>query len=132
MSPKDAAVVFMMIAAFITCGWVMFLAADTRKRQNRVKAQADLNVRLLDKFGSAQEIVEFLQTPGGMQIMDNLASDRESPAAGILRFTQRGIILIVLAVGCLGLGWYYRQNDTPLLVIGVLLLCLGIGFLISA
>ncbi len=53
-------------------------------------------------------------------------------ASAILRSTHRGIVLAIVAVGCLGLAWYYRASENPLLVIGVLLLCLGIGFLVSA
>jgi len=117
---------------FATIGWVVYLAADMSKRQRRMRAQAELHGRLLDKFSSAREVVEFLQTPSGAKFVDSISSDREEPASGILRSTHRGIILVIVAVGCLLLSWHYRSTDNPLLVIGVLLLCLGIGFLISA
>ena len=132
MQPKDVGVLLVLLAAFATAAWVMFLAADTRKRQSRMKAQAELNARLLDKFGSAQEIVQFLQTAGGSRFMEGFSTDREHPASGILRSTHRGIVLVVVSVGFLALAWHYRANDSPLLVIGVLLLCLGVGFLLSA
>ena len=93
----------------------------------------ELHTRLLDKFSSAKEVVEFLQTPGGAQFVDSISSDREEPANGILRSTHRGIILVMVATGCLFLNWYYRDSrDNPLLVIGVILICLGVGFLVSA
>jgi hypothetical protein len=132
MQSKDVAVLFVLLSLFVTMGWGVYLLAETRKRRDRIQAQAELNRRLLDKFGSAQEIVEFFETPGGAQLMESLASDREAPANAILRSTHRGIILAIVAVGCLGLAWYYRADENPLLVIGVLLLCLGIGFLVSA
>ncbi|MGA3043062.1 MAG: hypothetical protein ABSF54_19980 [Bryobacteraceae bacterium] len=133
MEGKDVAVMLVMLAAFATAAWVFYLVADTNKRQRRMKAQAELHGRLLDKFGSAREVVEFLQTPGGAQFVESISSDREEPASGILRSTHRGIILMIVAAGCLFLNWYYRDNrDNPLLVIGVILLCLGMGFLASA
>jgi hypothetical protein len=123
----------MFMALFATIGWVMYLVADTNKRQRRIKAQAELHGRLLDKFSSAREVVEFLQTPGGTQFVDSFSSDREEPSNGILRSTHRGIILVIVAAGVLFLNWYYRYpGDNPLLVIGVVLLCLGVGFLLSA
>jgi hypothetical protein len=78
-------------------------------------------------------VVEFLQTPSGAQFVDGISSDREEPTNGILRSTHRGIILVIVATGLLFLNWYYRDSrDNPLLVIGVILMCLGVGFLLSA
>jgi len=121
-----------LLAVLATVGWVFYLAADTIKRQRRMKAQAELHGRLLDKFGSAREVVEFLQTPGGARLVDGFSTDREEPASGVLRSTHRGIILVIVAIGCLGLTMVYGRDNNPLLVIGVILLCLGVGFLLSA
>jgi|ERR1039457_6309722 Flp pilus assembly protein TadB len=132
MEPKEAGIMLLFLAMFATIGWVVYLAAETSKRQRRMKAQAELHGRLLDKFSSAREVVEFLQTPSGAQFVDSISSDREEPASGILRSTHRGIILVIVAVGCLGLTVPYGWRDNPLLVIGVILFCLGIGFLVSA
>jgi hypothetical protein len=133
MEGKDIAIMFVLLAAFATAAWMFYLMADTNKRQRRLKLQAEMHSRLLDKFSSAHEVVEFLQTPGGAQFVDSLSSEREEPANGILRSTHRGIVLAIVAAGCLFLSWYYRNSgENPLLVIGVILLCLGIGFLLSA
>jgi hypothetical protein len=129
---KDVAVLMVLMSAFATAAWAMYLAADTNKRQRRMKAQAELHGRLLDKFGSAQEVVAFLQTPSGAHFVDSLSGDREEPGNGVLRSTHRGIILAILSIGCLGLTRVYGWDNNPLLVVGVILLCLGIGFLVSA
>jgi len=131
MEPKQVVAILLFLAMFATIGWVVYLAAEMNKRQRRMKAQAELHGRLLDKF-SAREVVEFLQTPGGAHFVDSVSSDRLEPASGILSSVHRGIILAVLAIGCLGLTLPYGWRDNPLLVIGVILLCLGIGFLLSA
>jgi Flp pilus assembly protein TadB len=131
MQSKDIAVMFVLLAAFVTAGWVIYVAAEATKRQRRMKAQSELHGRLLDKF-SAQEVVEFLQTPGGARFVDSVSGDREEPANGILRSAHRGIILVVVSAGLLGLTKVYGWDNNPLLVIGVILLCLGIGFLLSA
>lgn len=132
MDPKTAGIMMLFLAMFVTVGWVAYLAADMSRRQRRMKTQAELHGRLLDKFNSAHEVVEFLQTPSGAQFVDGISSDREEPASGILRSTHRGIILVILAAGCLGLTVPYGRENNPLLVIGVILLSLGIGFLVSA
>jgi hypothetical protein len=133
MEGKDIAVMFVLLGAFVTAGWGMYLAAERSKRQRRLKAQTELHGRLFDKFSSARDVVEFLQTPGGVQFVDSFSGDREEPSNGILRSTHRGIVLVIVAAGCLFLSWYYRNSgENPLLVIGVVLLCLGVGFLLSA
>ena len=132
MDPDKIAVMVVFLAAFATAGWMFYLMAEGAKRKGRLKVQTELHGRLLDKFGSAREVVEFLQTPGGAQFVEGISSDREEPSNGILRSTHRGIILTIVAAGCLFLNWYYRSSDNPLLVIGVILLCLGVGFLVSA
>jgi hypothetical protein len=132
MEPKTAGIMLLFLAMFATIGWTVYLAADMSKRQRRMKVQAELHGRLLDKFSSAHEVVEFLQTPSGAQFVGDISSDREEPASGILRSAHRGIILVIVAIGCLGLTVPYGWRDNPLLVMGVILLCLGIGFLLSA
>ena len=132
MDGKEVAMMLVLLALLATVAWVIHLVADTTKRQRRLKAQTELHSRLLDKFSSAHEVVEFLQTPSGAQFVDSFSSEREEPASGILRSTHRGIVLVVVAAGCLGLIKAYGWDNNPLLVIGVILLCLGIGFLISA
>ncbi len=129
---QNFAVVLVFLAALATAGWVMHVVADTNKRQRRMKAQAELHGRLLDKFSSAQEVIAFLETPSGAHFVDSFSSDREEPTSGVLRSTHRGIVLVVVAIGCLGLTRAYGWDNNPLLVVGVILLCLGIGFLISA
>jgi hypothetical protein len=132
MEGKEIAMMMVLLAAFATAGWVIYLAADAAKRQRRIKAQTELHGRLLDKFSSAQEVVEFLQTPSGAHFVDSFAGDREEPSNAVLRSTHRGIVLVVVAAGCLGLTIPYGWRENPLLVIGVVLLSLGIGFLVSA
>jgi len=132
MQGKDVAIMLVLVFAIATAGWMFYLLAEDAKRKGRVKAQTELNGRLLDKFGSPRELVEFLQTPAGTQFVDGFAGCREEPSNDILRSTHRGIVLVVVAAGCLGLTRVYGWQDNPLLVIGVILLCLGIGFLASA
>ena len=129
---KDIGIMFFMLAALATAAWMFHLVADAAKQRRKMKAQAELHGRLLDKFGSAQDVVAFLETPSGAHFVDSFASEQEEPASGVLRSTHRGIILVVVAIGCLGLTRVYGWDNNPLLVLGVILLCLGIGFLISA
>ena len=132
MQPKDVAIVMMMLGAFATAAWVVYLSVEAKKRLRKLQAQTELNGRLLDKFSSAHEVVEFLQTPGGAHFVDSLSSEKDDPANGILRSVHRGIVLALVGIGFLVLTVPYGWENNPLLVLGVVMLCMGIGFLASA
>jgi hypothetical protein len=132
MSPKDAAAFLLFLGVFVFVGVVLYLIFEWTARQRRVKAQGEVAGRLLDKFGTARELIEFLQSPGNTRFISAISGDGYSPAREVLRTLHRGIILLLLGIGCLGLHLHYGETDNPLLVFAVILSCLGIGFLISA
>ena len=96
----------------------------------RRRQQKDLQNRLIDKFSSAQDLANFLQSAGGQKFISDLSEGSSHPSHPILRSIQAGVIMTLLGIGCL--VWMTRYVDTPLPIIGTLLLCLGAGFLISA
>jgi len=40
MDAEHASIMLVLLALFATIGWVIYLAADTAKRQRRIKAQS--------------------------------------------------------------------------------------------
>ncbi|MEA2462931.1 MAG: hypothetical protein QOJ98_678, partial [Acidobacteriota bacterium] len=44
---------------------VLIVYFVTKGRQRRVEVQAEMQSRLIDRFGSAPELVEFLHSPAG-------------------------------------------------------------------
>ncbi len=131
MGARDAAAFLMFLGLFVFIGIVLYLVFEWNERHRKIKAQSEMNNRLLDKFASAQELIEFLGSPGSAQLLSTLSTDRCAPGRDILRAVQRGIILLLLGVGCFGLHVHYRSEDNPLLAFAVILSCLGIGFLLS-
>ena len=102
----------------------------TRSRQRRIEIQADLQAKLIDKFGSSTELVTFLQSPAGKQFVNgvqtgNTVMMRDRIASGfsraiILSFLGAAFIVLWLITDTRGLAW-------P----GVLLLALGAGYLVA-
>ena len=102
----------------------------TRGRQRRIEIQAELQAKLIDKFGSSTELVTFLQSPAGKQFVNgvqtgNTVMMRDRIASGfsraiILSFLGAAFIVLWLTTGTRGLAW-------P----GVLLLALGAGYLVA-
>jgi hypothetical protein len=103
---------------------VLIVWLGVRRKQAQILAHAELTKRVLDKFGSAQELAAFLESKGGQQFL----GDARWQAKGQLRFLPGGVITTMLGLAFLGLTFMHRNFIVP----GVLLLAVGIGLLISA
>ena len=118
--------VFVPIAVFVMIVFIVWFG--TREKQARVQARTELHKHLLDKFGSGTELAQFLETEGGKKMVEDLGKDRASPKERALKLMVAGIVLT-----CLGAGFLVLMYKTSALVIpGGILLALGIGFLIAA
>ncbi len=127
-----------VILGFLAAVWrVAVVIAETRRRQAIARMQSDVHQKLIEKFASGHELTDFLQTPGGVQLIGSLeeASPKTRPVEGILRSTQIGVILTLLGLGFLSLKGVIHggvgDKEGPV-VIGLLVLSLGIGFLVSS
>ena len=106
---------------------VVYLVA--RSRQRRVELQAEVQSKLIDRFGTAPELINFLQSPAGRQFVSGVqgvpgALARERIMSG---FT-RSIVLSMLGAAFLGLTAFY---DNDFAVPAAILFSLGIGYFLA-
>jgi hypothetical protein len=96
--------------------------------------------RMIEKFGTAKEFIEFTQTPQGKKLLDEPVGAKPNPLNKVLRFIQAGVLFIMI-----GFGYYLngmRMADVTEVPMafdrmnayywGALSTCLGIGLLIVA
>ena len=109
---------------------VIIVWLKIRQRQAQLQARAEFHKQLLDKFGTGREFAEFLESPGSQKFMEGLWSKTaEQPMQnGILRPLRNGIVLTMLGLAMTGLSWMHKG----LLIPGVILLALGVGYLIMS
>lgn len=115
------------IASSITVVLIVYFVG--RSRQRRAEIHAEVQMRLIDRFGSAPELIEFLQSPAGRQFVSGVQSapamlTRERIASG---FT-RSVVLSMLGVAFLVLTFFY---DDEFAIPAAILFSLGIGYLIA-
>lgn len=123
--------ILISLGLFAMVGWIVWV--DARRRQAQSKAAAETHSKLLEKFTSSQELVEFLQTDEGRRFLESAAGPRLSPLEGVLRSARYGVILTIFGLGWLLLSLTGRYDDDgALTLIGVLIGSVGIGFLVSA
>jgi hypothetical protein len=108
---------------------VLIVFFVSRGRQRRMEIQAQVQSRLIDRFGSAPELIEFLQSPAGRAFVTGVQSAPAVMASErILSGFTRSIVLSMLGIAFLGLTFWYEHDFA---VPAAILLSLGIGYLIA-
>ena len=134
MSPEEivlgelipiAAIIFSNLA-FIVVALVWW-----RIKQRRLELQAEVQTKLIDRFGSSAELVEFLKSSTGREFVHGVQKGAAGAAqqkvvggirkAIILSFFGLGLMAVWGITGAEWISWF-----------GVLFLALGLGFLTAA
>ncbi|HET8797721.1 MAG TPA: hypothetical protein VFO89_08540 [Thermoanaerobaculia bacterium] len=101
----------------------------TRGRQRRVELQTEMQSRLIDRFGTAPELIEFLHSPAGRQFVQGVQSAPGALARErILSGFTRAIVLLSVGTAFLVLQ---LTVDNDFAVPAAILTSLGIGYLIA-
>jgi hypothetical protein len=128
-------------ACFLTALlWAMRLFVENRRWSRIFKLQSDVHGRLIDKFSSSQELAAYMETEAGKRFLEaapipmGMAAGAPVPntVARVLTPLQIGVVLVLLGVGFLLLRHAGADFETPMRVLGVLILMPGIGFILSA
>ncbi len=127
---NDAFVMVVVIPSFLlTCGFIVWVLVDGRRRGLTAKGRTEFYHQMMEKFGSAREFIDFVQTEGGRSFLDSFSIERVGPTDRILGSLQKGAILGILGLGFLLLGW---KRHELFVIIGTLALSLGVGFSLSS
>jgi hypothetical protein len=108
---------------------VLIVYFVSRARARRAEVQAEVQTRLIDRFGSAPELIDFLQSPAGRQFVNGVQS---APALlareRILSGFSRAIVLSMLGAAFVILAAFY---DNGFSVPAAIVSSLGLGYLIA-
>lgn len=120
------------LAAIFT--WLVRSILLHRRHQQTTKLQAELQTKLLERFGTADEMVAYLQSDAGRHFVRSATIERGNPFGRILGSVQVGLILVVTGLGFTYLRYHVGipRDSEGFLFIGTMALALGIGFLLSA
>ena len=123
--------IVVMTTFFSLVAFFIHVLSTTLRRTRVAKAQAEIKTKLLDKFGSSQELLQYLQTDAGQRFFqpEEAPPEPKSPHSRILRSITLGTIMTFLGIGFVLLS---RWIDDGMLVPGVFFLAIGLGFLVSS
>lgn len=132
----------LLVMLFVTGSfvWLIRTLIEHRRWSRLSRTQAEVHGKLMDRFTSNEELLAYMQTPGGKRFLESAPIALEAgpravsaPIGRILWSVQVGLIL---AMGGFGLQYVSRSIDKtvsqPLLAMGVLAVAIGGGFLLSA
>jgi len=120
--------------------WLARLFVDNRRWTRIFNTQNQVHTKLIEKFSSSQELAAYMETEAGRRFLEaapipvNLGTEQRVPnaVARVLTPVQIGVVLVLLGIGFLLLRHAGPDMDTPMLVLGTVILMPGIGFIISA
>jgi hypothetical protein len=130
---------FLIITGVVV--WVVRMIVTSRRWNKVSKVQFDVHSKLLDRFTTNEDLLAYMQTPAGRRFLESapiqLPDEPRSMAAPFTRIlwsVQAGVVLVVTGVGLLYVSSDFATDEPAkfFMVIGVITLALGVGFIVSA
>ena len=120
--------------------WLIRQIIENRRWARIFKLQSEVHARLIEKFGSTQELASYMNTEAGRRFLEaapipiGFETEQRMPnaVARVLWPLQIGVVLVLLGVGLLFLRHAGPDMDIPMLVFGTVALMPGLGFILSA
>ncbi|HJW95440.1 MAG TPA: hypothetical protein VJ901_17615 [Thermoanaerobaculia bacterium] len=111
----------------------IIIVAAVRGKERRAQMQAGVQTKLIDKFGSAPELLAFLKTDEGRQFLGEIESGpKRSARDRIIRGIGKSLVITMVGLGFLIIGFLPATYNEFCIVTGFLLLFLGAGLFLSA
>ena len=126
-------------AFFAAVIWALKLFIENRRWSRIFKLQSEVHGRIIDKFASSQELAGYMETDAGKRFLEAApialnAPEQRMPnaVARVLTPLQIGVVMVLMGIGFLMLRHLRMDYQTPMTVLGVMVLMPGIGFILSA
>ncbi|HUJ29959.1 MAG TPA: hypothetical protein VLY23_01665 [Candidatus Acidoferrum sp.] len=135
---NDIAPMIVFIVFALVTLWILRVVLENRRWNKMVKVQTETHAKLLDRFGSSQEMLAYMASDAGKKFLESPVFEGQRrqlstlPFGRILWSVQIGIIAAFFGSGLLLLrGRVSPDADMGFRIFGILILTLGIGFLVS-
>jgi len=120
--------------------WLVHVLLENRRWNRIFKLQTDVHGKLIERFGTSQEVLTYMSTEAGKRFLEATpiavgfepSQPVPSPVARVLTPLQIGIVMTLLGLGLIFLRHSIPEGAAPLLLLGTVILMPGLGFIISA
>jgi hypothetical protein len=115
---------------FLMIGFIVW--SVTHSKQQQARYHADVQSRLIERFNSGPELIDFLKSPEGQRFAVGIEKLPQLNAKDrVVGGFTRGILLTLLGLAFLGLCLSEMENP-GFLITGAILTALGVAGLISS
>lgn len=120
------------IGFILVIAWIVKISLEHRRWNRATQVQSDLQTKLLDKFSTSSELMEYLKSDAGTRFIESTTAVQADPYSRILSSVQSGAVLSLAGFAFLLMSGRMGESEQGFIVIGTLGAALGVGFLISA
>jgi hypothetical protein len=113
-----------IVGSFVMVVTIVWLG--TKAKQRRSELRAEVQMKLIDKFGNSAEFVKFLESPSGQQFLEQPRRQTRERALGGL---TGALICTFIGLAFLGCGLIY--HDEGFFVPAFILIGIGLALFIS-
>src|SRR5687767_8890447 len=89
-------------STIIVCGaWIVTVIVTSIKQRANTRMRTEVYNRLIDKFSSAPEFIEFMRSDAGLRFIDEQTVEPSQPLTKILSSIRFGISFALVGIGML-------------------------------
>lgn len=131
---------FALIA--LALGWFVRTLIEQKRWSRLSRAQSEVHNKILDRFGSSEELLEYVKTPAGRSFLESApiplhaerpAASLSAPLSRVLWSIQIGVVVAVAALGMLLVSARFEEETAQgLFALGAIGVSVGVGFVAAA
>ena len=134
------AIVCVTLLAVFALTWLVRTIIEQRRWSRLSKQQAEVHNKILDRFGSSEEVLQYIKSPAGSKFLESAPipvrvepAFQNAPAMRIMWAIQIGIIVAIAAFGMILVSFRLEKDAAlALFTMGAIGFCVGAGFIASA
>lgn len=126
------------LVAFILT-WLVRTLIDQRRWSRLSRTQAEVHNKILDRFGSTEELIAYIKSPAGSKFLESapiplhVEAGARAPMPRVLWSIQIGLIVAAAGLGMLLVsGRFDHDTAQGFYAMGTIAACVGGGFILSA
>ena len=119
--------------------WLVRTIIEQRRWNRLSKTQSEVHNKILDRFGTSEELLAYMKTPAGSKFLeaapiplsvDQGSAPRNAPLTRVMWSVQIGIVVGIASLGMLLVSVRFDQETSQgLFALGVIGFCVGLGFI---